>query len=175
MLAQDGATWNSPTQAQTVTKPAATPPLADSAPELIKTGESALLAGDKGLAYQAFVKATELSPREEAGWLGRARASADVDETLTCLEQALAINPDNMQAREARTFYRVRKLREGVRKRQDPVEEPRSLPSFAGGGGFTEEPTPEVRTRRILLLLMMMVVLLVLVFAFLIQFRIIGS
>lgn len=175
MLELDGAAWSSHSQAQAPAKAARTAPLADSAPELIRTGENALVAGDRELAYQAFVKATELSPREEGAWLGRARSSTDIDETLTSLEQALAINPDNMQAREARTFYRVRKLREGVRKRQEPVEEPRSMPYFAGGGGFTEQPTPEVRSRRILLLLMMIIVLVILVLAFLIQFRIIGA
>lgn len=146
-------------------------PLAESPQELIRTGEQALVSGDKTLAYQAFVRATELSPREEAAWLGRARASADTDETLVCLEQALAINPDNMQAREARTFYRVRKLREGVKRRQEPIEEaPRFTPTFAGGGGFSELPTPEVRQRRILLLVIMIVVLLFLIGALVVRF-----
>lgn len=175
MLQLDGAAWTPAPTAPAITQGEQVGPLADSIPELVRSGENALVAGDKGLAYKAFVRATELGPREEAAWLGRARASNDIDETLTCLEQALAINPDNMQAREARTFYRVRKLREGVRKRQEPVEEPKSMPSFAGGGGFTEQPTAEVRKRRMLLLAMMLVVLLVLILAFLIQFRLIGG
>lgn len=147
----------------------------DSAPELIRAGEQALMAGNRTLAYQAFVRATELAPLEEAGWLGRARAGGDIDETLTCLEQALAINPDNMQAREARTFYRVRKLREGVRKRQEPeAESPRFIPTFAGGGGFSEEPTPEVRQRRILLLVIMIGILVFLILAAVVRLELIG-
>ena len=146
-------------------------PLPTSAPDLIRAGEKALVAGDRTLAYQAFVRATELAPHEEGAWLGRARATVDIDETLTCLEQALAINPENMQAREARTFYRVRKLRDGVRKRQEPeAETPRFTPTFAGGGGFSEQATPEVRQRRILLLVIMIVVLLFFVAALLIRF-----
>lgn len=147
-------------------------PVADAANEIVRSGERALASGDRSGAYQAFVRATEASPRNEAAWLGRARACEDIDETLTCLEQALAINPDNMQAREARTFYRVRKLREGVRKMPEPeAEPPRFSPSFAGGGGFSGQPTPEVRSRRMLLLVIMIVVLVFLIAAFLVRLQ----
>lgn len=174
VMVEVGNAKASPTPQGPILSPTAQPiPLGDSAPDLIRAGESALVAGDKALAYQAFVRATEVAPKEEAAWLGRARASSDVDETLTCLEQALAINPDNMQAREARTFYRVRKLREGVRKRQEPAaEQPRFVPSFAGGGGFSEEVTPEVRQRRIILLVIMIGVLLFLIVALLVRLQI---
>jgi tetratricopeptide (TPR) repeat protein len=173
-LELEKANAGSAPQALTLGHGAQSAPLGDSPPELIRAGEMALVAGDKALAYRAFVRATELAPREEDAWLGRARASADVDETLTCLEQALAINPDNMQAREARTFYRVRKLREGVRKLQEPAEAetPRFTPSFAGGGGFSEMPTPEVRQRRVLLLVIMIVVLLFLILALLVRLQV---
>jgi tetratricopeptide (TPR) repeat protein len=171
-----GGTGSAPSaEAQPLASVAQAIHLADSAPDLIRAGEQALVAGDRALAYQAFVRATQLGPREEAAWLGRARATGDIDETLTCLEQALAINPDNMQAREARTFYRVRKLREGVRKRQEPsVEPPRFTPTFAGGGGFTDQPTPEVRQRRILLLVIMIVVLIFLILALLLRLQMFG-
>jgi tetratricopeptide (TPR) repeat protein len=175
MLKINAAGSITPTEIEAVTTEARASSLSDSTPELIRTGEEALAAGDKPLAYQAFVRATELAPREEAAWLGRARATSDIDETLFCLEQALAINPENMQAREARTFYRVRKLREGVRSRQEPsLEPPRFTPSFAGGGGFADEPSPEVRQRRILLLAIMIVLLLFFVLALLVRMQIIG-
>jgi tetratricopeptide (TPR) repeat protein len=159
--------------------PAPTPqarvaPVTDPGADLVRSGEQALASGDKTAAYQAFVRATELAPRNEGAWLGRARACEDIDETLTCLEQALAINPDNMQAREARTFYRIRKLREGVRKAQEPEEElPRFPPTFAGGGGFGEQPSPEVRSRRILLLVIMTILLLFLIAALAVRLQLI--
>lgn len=147
-------------------------PVADTTNELVRSGEQALASGERSRAYQAFVRATELAPRNEAAWLGRARACEDIDETLTCLEQALAINPDNMQAREARTFYRVRKLREGVRTMPEPqVEPPRFSPTFAGGGGFSERPTPEVRSRRMFLLVIMIVVMLFLIAALVVRLQ----
>lgn len=174
-LELDGARSDAYDKRQSKTFEAPPVALGDSVPELIRTGEHALASGDKDLAYQAFVRATELGPHEEAAWLGRARAGADIDEILTCLEQALAINPENMQAREARTFYRVRKLREGVRKRQEPQTEPaRFLPTFAGGGGFTDQPTPEMRQRRLFLLIIMIAVLLFLTLALLVRLEIVG-
>jgi tetratricopeptide (TPR) repeat protein len=176
MLKLDSAGGSSTTQAQALEADAQSAPLADPAHDLIRTGERALAAGDRSLAYQEFVRATELAPSEETAWLGRARASVDIDETLSCLEQALAINPDNMQAREARTFYRVRKLREGVRKREEPAtESPRFMPAFAGGGGFSDQATPEVRQRRIVLLVIMIALLLFLTLALLVRFQIVGK
>jgi thioredoxin-like negative regulator of GroEL len=133
--------------------------LADAATPLVREGEQALSQGDKARAYQLFAQATELAPRNEAAWLGRARAIDDLDETLNCLDQALAINPANMQAREARTFYRVRKLREGVRKLPEPQSKQR-LARPASGGTQPAAPSNLVRTRRILLLFITLLLLL---------------
>ncbi len=134
----------------------------DPAAEMVAEGERALGAGDKARAYTIFVQATEKSPRSEGAWLGRARTADNIDETLTCLEQVLAINPENTQAREARTFHRVRKLREGVRKMPEPVNEPRFAPTFAGGASFDSRASADVRQRRVVLLLLMVVVLIAL-------------
>ncbi len=99
-------------------------PDGDPAADAIREAEAALSEGDRPGAYQLFVQATEISPRSEAAWLGRARAADDLDEALTSVEQALAINPDSVPARESRTVFRVRKLREGMRKTDDLSQMP---------------------------------------------------
>lgn len=72
-----------------------------------------LQAGDKRGAHPHFVRATELDPRNERAWLGRARTAEDTDEALASLDNALNLNPENAQVREVRNFLRRQKLREG--------------------------------------------------------------
>ncbi len=145
-------------------EPTETPaePIVDPAVGLIREGEQALATGDMARASQLFVRATEVSPRNESAWLGRARATNDYDEALTCLEQALAINPNNAQAREARTFYRVRKLREGMKKGPEPVTSARFLPTPVPMPQPPKPLEPVKRSNRIVLLAITVLVLLVL-------------
>jgi tetratricopeptide (TPR) repeat protein len=99
----------------------ATPSDTCTAEALVAEGETHLQQGDKARAHELFIRATERDPHNEAAWLWRAGATSDIDEALTCLEQALAINPGNRPAREARGWLRVRKLREGVRAQATAV------------------------------------------------------
>ncbi len=166
-------------QLQTAAGPAPTPtetvqetptPAADPVAELVRQGEQLLASMEKTRAYQIFVRATEISPRSEGAWMGRARATDDLDEALTCLEQVIAINPTNNQAREARTFYRVRKLREGMRKTPEPTPEPeRPVPVFAPIKGtartFSQpaQPSRGMPTLRLVLIALVVIVLLIVV------------
>lgn len=83
---------------------------------LLSEGDKALARGDRSSAYRYFVRATELAPGDEAAWLRRAQASSDEDEQIQCYERVIAINPANLQAREARTMLRVRKLRQAAQQ-----------------------------------------------------------
>ncbi len=145
-------------------EPTATPaaPTLDLAAGMIREGEQALAQGDMARANQLFVRATEISPRNENAWLGRARATSDIDEALTCLEQALAINPNNAQAREARTFYRVRKLREGMRKTPETATPSRFAPVAVPSREPEPEPPPVRRAGWIVPLVILILILLVL-------------
>ncbi len=86
------------------------------AADLLRQGQESLAADDKPAAYSFFAGAIELTPDNEAAWLGRARATDDAAERIECLERVLQINPNNMPAREALTLSRVRKLRDEGRK-----------------------------------------------------------
>ncbi len=134
-------------------------PADDPASELVHQAEQALTDGDRPGAYQLYVQATEVSTRSEAAWLGRARTTDDIDEALTCLEQVLAINPDNTAARESRTYFRVRKLRAGMRKTDARSEAP--LAPAIARVARADAPGAHSRALRAVVLLLIIIVLIV--------------
>lgn len=81
------------------------------AAELVTSGRDLLLKGSKAQAYAMFEQATVMDPTSAEAWLWRASATTGVDEALMCVEKALAINPENRSALEARSWLRVKKLR----------------------------------------------------------------
>ncbi len=95
----------------------------EEASRLVEQGQQLLRNEDRGGAHELFRQASEMDRSSEAAWLWRGSTTADVDEALTCMEQALAINPQNESAREARSWLRVKKLREGSEAslQDDPV------------------------------------------------------
>ncbi len=155
--------------------PPQSPAPADPAAELVRQGDQLLASNDKPRAYKILVRATEVAPRSEGAWLGRAHATEDIDEALICLEQVLAINPNNTEAREARTYYRVRRLREGMRKTSEPTPEPdRPLAEFAPSRAADQnqlwssegKPRKPSAIRLVLVALIVIVLLLVLAVLF---------
>lgn len=107
--AQAGIEWAMSLRAGASTP--ASPTGSEQAVKLVEEGQAALARGAKNDAYNLFRQATELDPTDEQGWLWRGSTTADVDEALTCMEQALEINPENAPALEARAWLRTRKLR----------------------------------------------------------------
>ncbi len=93
----------------------------------LQLAEQLLVAGDKPGAYAQFVHATDIDPRNEQAWIGRARATNDTDQALASLDAALNINPENTATREARNFLRRQKLREtqGAPERLEMAQAPR--------------------------------------------------
>ncbi|NJL59290.1 MAG: hypothetical protein HC887_06250, partial [Desulfobacteraceae bacterium] len=65
---------------------------------LIQAGNAALRAGDTLEASKRFRRATELEPENVAAWLGLASAVRSYREKQELLEQALAIDPTNVEA-----------------------------------------------------------------------------
>lgn len=84
----------------------------EQASRLVEQAQQLLQNQDRAGAHDLLRKATELDRANETAWLWRGSTTADVDEALTCMEHALAINPQNESAREARSWLRVKKLRE---------------------------------------------------------------
>lgn len=62
---------------------------------LLEEGVAALKLGNEEAAYRSFVAACEANPQSELAWYWRAKTAETLDEVISSLEQALAINPDN--------------------------------------------------------------------------------
>lgn len=152
-------------------KPANSPEADARVAALLAEGERYLQAGDKKGALGLFVRATEMDQHSERAWLDRASAAQDVDEALTSLEQALAINPENLQAREARTFLRVRKLREGARLRSSQSSESRGGQVRHLPGQTGSKPSPSTAPSHSRVLLLAALTILLVVAAYLILLR----
>ncbi len=111
--------------------PPSPPPLSSSAETAVKlmaAGRELLPQGARTRAHTLFVRATEIDPANEDAWLWRSSTTPDVDEALTCIDKALAINPENRSAREARSWLRVKKLRESMHPRPVPSPAPEKAP-----------------------------------------------
>jgi hypothetical protein len=82
----------------------------------LASGQQKFQAGDKEGAHQDAVRATEQDPHSESAWWLRAQATANVDEALSCLEQVIQLNPENIRAREQHTLLQMQNLREAVQQ-----------------------------------------------------------
>ena len=68
----------------------------------LKYGIRAAQAGDRAKARASLLRAVELDPRSENGWLWLASISEYPEELLGFLNNVLDINPENERAREWR-------------------------------------------------------------------------
>lgn len=71
---------------------------------MVREGINAFKAGRKDEARALLSKAVELDPYNEDGWLWLSGVVTSVDDQRTCLENVLAINPDNSRARSGLDF-----------------------------------------------------------------------
>jgi len=67
---------------------------------LLQAGIQAARQGDKARARQLLRQVTERDPAQELPWLWLAGVAETLSDAQTYLEIALALNPDNQQARE---------------------------------------------------------------------------
>lgn len=67
---------------------------------LLQQGIATAKAGNKAEARALLMKLIEIDERNEQGWLWLAGVVEAPDDMRTCLENVLALNPDNKQARK---------------------------------------------------------------------------
>lgn len=67
--------------------------------ELLEQGIAALQAGDKMRARRLLSRAINQDPQDERGWLWLSGTMDRDEDRLQCLQQVLAINPENHAAR----------------------------------------------------------------------------
>lgn len=67
---------------------------------LLNEGRSALKAGDVETASARFRKAAEISPYDERVWQALLGVVSEPDDEVVCLNNILAINPNNKKAKK---------------------------------------------------------------------------
>ncbi len=71
---------------------------------MVNEGVNAFKAGRKEEARALLLKATELDPYNEQAWLWLSGLMDGPDDQRTCLENVLAINPDNERAKQGLAY-----------------------------------------------------------------------
>src|SRR5579859_6828283 len=67
---------------------------------LVQQAVAAIKAGNKAQAKDLLTKAVELDDQNEQGWLWLSACVDTVEEQQICLENVLALNPNNEKARK---------------------------------------------------------------------------
>ncbi|GAB4511426.1 MAG: hypothetical protein OHK0046_09470 [Anaerolineae bacterium] len=73
--------------------------------DLLTAGRIAYEAGRDQQAYDCWRRAAALDPKNEAVWLSLAKVVTTSEDRRACLENALAINPKNTDARNELYLY----------------------------------------------------------------------
>ncbi len=103
--------------------------------DLLKQGIATLKAGRKAEAHKLLMQVTQQDERNETAWLWLSGAVDTDEERRTCLENVLAINPNNGVARRGLESLIAK---EGVRPlgavssltpRAEPIATPREQPA----------------------------------------------
>src|ERR1700731_3342000 len=68
--------------------------------KLFSQALAAIKAGDRAAAYRLLAALVRGNPRHEQGWLRLASVVDDRHQVADCLRRVLAINPNNVTARE---------------------------------------------------------------------------
>lgn len=71
---------------------------------MVREGAAALKAGRKDEARTLLLKAVELDPYNEEGWLWLSGIVDSIEDQRTCLENVLAINPNNQRAQQGLAY-----------------------------------------------------------------------
>lgn len=93
---------------------------------MVREGVTALKSGRKDEARALLSKAVELDPYNEEGWLWLSGIVEMPEDQLTCLENVLAINPNNLRAQQGLAY-----LNRKSTPASDPASAPRSTPAPA--------------------------------------------
>lgn len=66
--------------------------------ELLHRAQAAALRGDRAGARRLLLQAAELDPTNETTWLWLAGVTEEPEQAITCLEQVLLLDPNNLRA-----------------------------------------------------------------------------
>ncbi len=99
---------------------------------LIREGVAAFKAGRREEARKLLSRATELDDRNEEAWLWLSAVVDTLENQQICLENVLAINPNNTRALEG-----LEMINRQLARRQKPPAEPSSPPAEPSPGPFS--------------------------------------
>lgn len=68
------------------------------AASFVALGRALAEAGQRAWAYRLLVRATQLDSANEHAWIWRAGVTEDLNETITCLNQAIQLDPHSARA-----------------------------------------------------------------------------
>lgn len=106
--------------------------------EAFQVGQNAFQAGDLPSAHQAFMRATEINPHADQAWYWRGSTAPNTDQALVAMEQAIKLNPQNRDAKEARWWLRAKKFRECL-----PTVKPKPSPLVIPLDATLETESPD--------------------------------
>ncbi len=95
--------------------------LSEEMSELMRRGVAAFDAGDRHAAYGLFSQAVERKGENELALLWKAATAPDMEETISCMERVLELDPSNQLARDG-----LRWAKDRLGTEEEPAEsEPR--------------------------------------------------
>jgi len=90
--------------------------------DLLQQGIAAVKIGDRARARKILSRVVEANPHSEQAWLWLSGAVESDEERLTCLEEVLAINPNNEAARRGMAMLQQQQVLQPT-KLESPLNE----------------------------------------------------
>ena len=90
---------------------------------LLRQGGLALKDGNRQLAHDLWREAAMIDPYNEQIWLALLEVLDSVDDRRVCLQNIVAINPKNTQARRMLRLYEAEEERASQRRQRTQVEQ----------------------------------------------------
>jgi len=78
------------------------------AASFVTLGRALAEGGQRAWAYRLLVRATQLDSANEHAWIWRAGVTEDLNETISCLNQAIQINPHSARAQAGLRWAQTR-------------------------------------------------------------------
>lgn len=114
--------------------------------QLLQAGIAAARAGEKEQARHFLLQVIELDEEVEAAWLWLSSVVDDDAERQICLENVLALNPDNEAARAGLRWLQQHSTAEttapAIAPAPSPPPAPAPSPAPSPGGPLRQEPAP---------------------------------
>ncbi|MCC6801621.1 MAG: hypothetical protein IT319_01955 [Anaerolineae bacterium] len=116
--------------------------------ELLAAGKEALAAGDSDRAHEMWRAAAVANPYDERVWTSLLDVLTEEADREVCLENIIAINPLNPDARrELRALRRERRIRQQGTDEPAPAKEAPRRSRRNGKGKAAVKPLPPAKTK----------------------------